>query len=79
MATVGAFEARTHLSRLLRRVQRGERITITKHGKPVAMLVPVNAEKVSDPGEIIEEIRKFRKNIFRSGLSLREMIEEGRS
>ncbi len=79
MATVGAFEAKTNLSRLLRRVQKGERITITKHGKPVAMLVPVNAEKVSERGKIIEEIRKFRKNIFRSGLSLREMIEEGRS
>ncbi len=36
MDTVGAFEAKTHLSDLLDRVERGERFTITRHGKPVA-------------------------------------------
>lgn len=39
--TVGAFEAKTHLSALLQRVEAGEQITITKHGRPVARLVPV--------------------------------------
>jgi prevent-host-death family protein len=41
MDSVGAFEAKTHLSDLLDRVSRGEKITITRHGVPVAMLVPV--------------------------------------
>jgi len=36
----GAFEAKTHLSALLARVEAGETITITKHGRPVARLVP---------------------------------------
>jgi prevent-host-death family protein len=40
-STVGAFEARIRLSALLRRVQAGEQITITKHGRAVARLVPV--------------------------------------
>jgi len=40
MATVGSYQAKTHLPRLLGRVARGERITITRHGTPVAMLVP---------------------------------------
>ena len=79
MATVGSFEAKTHLPNLIRRVEKGERITITKHGKPVAMLVPVNAEKTTDPKEVTEEIRKFRKRHLLDGLSIREMIEEGRS
>jgi prevent-host-death family protein len=39
--TVGAFEAKTHLSALLDRVERGEEVTITRRGLPVAKLVPV--------------------------------------
>ena len=42
MITVGAFAAKTHLSALLDRVARGEEVTITKHGKPVAKLVPLD-------------------------------------
>ena len=40
--TVNIHEAKTHLSRLLRRVQAGERIIIANAGKPVAELGPVN-------------------------------------
>lgn len=43
---IGAFKAKTHLSELLERVRRGERITITKHGTPVAVLVPPEAEVI---------------------------------
>ncbi|MBV9342272.1 MAG: type II toxin-antitoxin system prevent-host-death family antitoxin [Acidobacteria bacterium] len=44
--TVGAYEAKTHLSKLLEKVEAGEEITITKHGVPVGKLVPVE-EKAS--------------------------------
>jgi prevent-host-death family protein len=40
MDEVGAFEAKTHLPKLLDRVERGESVTITRHGRPVAQLVP---------------------------------------
>ena len=43
--TVGAFEAKTHLSRLLREAARGKRILITQRGKPVAALGPPHREK----------------------------------
>lgn len=43
MHTVGSYEAKTHLLQLLERVERGETITITRHGKPVARLVPAVA------------------------------------
>lgn len=43
--TVGAFEAKTHLSRLLREAEQGKRIMITQRGKPVAVLVPPHREK----------------------------------
>jgi prevent-host-death family protein len=40
ISTVAAFEAKTHFSSLLERVSRGEEINITRHGKPIARLVP---------------------------------------
>ncbi len=45
METIGAFEAKTHLGELLDRVERGESVTITRHGKPVAQLVPTPPPK----------------------------------
>ena len=41
MDQIGAYEAKTHLPQLLDRVARGESLTITRHGRPVAHLVPV--------------------------------------
>lgn len=40
MQEIGAFEAKNTLGALLDRVERGEEIVITRHGKPVARLVP---------------------------------------
>jgi prevent-host-death family protein len=79
MASVGAFEAKTHLSELLDRVARGERITITRHGVPVAILVPVEQkENKLTHQEIVEGMRALRKIVKPSKLSVREMIAEGR-
>ena len=77
MATVGAFEAKTHLPQLLERVSRGERITITRHGRPVAMLVPPPAEK-ADVEETVRRLLEFGKGRSLGGLTIREMAEEGR-
>lgn len=78
MGSVGSYEAKTHLSALLDRVARGESITITRHGAPVAVLAPVGAEPKADPATVIEQIRRFRKNRRLRGLSVRDMIEQGR-
>ena len=45
MEMIGAYEAKTHLPQLLDRVARGERLTITRHGKPVAQLIPVITDR----------------------------------
>jgi prevent-host-death family protein len=47
MAEIGAYEAKTHLPKLLERVQKGERFVITKHGRPVAELRPLRARGLS--------------------------------
>ena len=44
MDTVGAFEAKTHLAALPERVEHGETFTVTRHGKPVAKLVPADED-----------------------------------
>ena len=78
MKTVGAYEAKTHLPKLLERVLKGERITITKHGIPVALLQPPDPEKAVDIKSVIAELRTLRDKHSLDGLSIREMIEEGR-
>lgn len=42
MESVGLFEAKTHLSELIARAERGEEVIITRHNKPVAKLVPIS-------------------------------------
>ena len=79
MALVGAFEAKTHLAELLDRVSRGEKITITRHGIPAAMLVPVDETRTRmTHKDIVEGMRKLRKRIKPGKMSVRELVEEGR-
>ena len=78
MDTVGDNEAKIHLDELLDRVARGEKITITRHGVPVAVLLPADVSKKIPASEVIDRIKKFRKHQQLEGLSIREMIEEGR-
>jgi len=78
METVGAYKAKTHLAELLERVRRGERITITKHGVPVAVLQPPDLHPREDPATVVRELRAFRRLHPLDGVSIREMLEEGR-
>ena len=78
METVGAYEAKTHLTQLLERVAKGERITITKHGVPVATLQPADSAKKKSVREIIDQLKRFRRGLRLDGPSIRELIEEGR-
>ena len=78
METVGAFEAKTHLDELLDRVERGESVTITRDGKPVAELVPAAAPQKCDRAEVIRELLDFGKGRKVEGMSIRKMIQEGR-
>lgn len=79
MSRIGAFEAKTHLSRLLRRVQAGERFVITRHDRPVAELIPFRTREAPGIREAIADLKDFRRTHGLDGLSVREMIEEGRS
>ena len=78
METVAAYEAKIHLPRLLDKVARGESVMITKHGVPVAMLVPVPSAQQRSVREAIEAIEEIRKDNSLDGLTIRQMVEEGR-
>lgn len=77
--TVGAYAAKTHLSDLLERVQAGEEITITRHGAPVAKLVPVKREvKPEERVAAIDRIQKLASGLSLGGLKVKDLIREGR-
>ena len=77
--TVGAYEAKTHLSELLEKVEAGEEITITKHGAPVAKLVPVKKEvRPEERVAAIDRIQKLATGLSLGGLKVKHLIREGR-
>ncbi len=78
MRAVGAYEAKTHLPRLLDEVAAGDSITITKHGVPVAVLVPVHPRTGPTVAEAIVELRAIRARSPLDGLTMRELIDDGR-
>lgn len=67
MQSVGAFEAKTHLSQLLDRVEAGEEIVITRRGKPVARLVTVDDSSVSRRAEAFRRIAEMRDKLRSEG------------
>ena len=77
--TVGAFEAKTHLSSLLQRVESGEVVTITKHGRPVARLVPIETDfSVRDWRSFCEKVDEDLVSLS-PGSSIKDDIEVGRA
>jgi prevent-host-death family protein len=72
MVTVSAYEAKTHLPRLIREVERGETVIITRHGKPVAKLAPVDDQRRAEVSEAIERIKALRRRLPR--IPLEELL-----
>ena len=78
MKRLGAYEAKTNLSRLLNEVERGASFAITKHGRTVAHLVPPASAGEISVDDAITGLRRFRDAHPLKGLSVRKLIEEGR-
>jgi prevent-host-death family protein len=79
METIGLFEAKTHLSELVARAERGEEVVITRHNKPVAKLVPVAAadQDAQARREAVDELLRTSRG-RRLGLDWRTLRDEGR-
>ncbi len=78
MKAVGAFEAQTHFARLLERVAKGEQIVITRHGTPVARLVPFAKPDGERTRRAISRLKAARKGCRLDGLSWQELRDAGR-
>jgi prevent-host-death family protein len=77
MPEIGAYEAKTHLPQLLKRIQQGEQFVITKHGRPVAELVPVSRSNPDAIQHTITKIRSFRETLRKRGVHITR-ITQGR-
>lgn len=78
MITVGAFEAKTHLSALLERVSQGEEVVITRHGNAIARLVPAALADRSRVDQAIAKLKALRAGCTLGGLSWKELRDQGR-
>lgn len=79
MIEIGAYEAKTKLPELLRRIEHGERFKITRNGHPIAQLGPIEVGSLTSRADVIDELKAFSQG-QRLGpdLTLRQLIDEGR-
>ena len=78
MITVGAFEAKTHLSALLKKVGEGKEVLITRRGVPVARLVPAGEADRRDVADAIRELRSMREGVTLGDLDWKDLRDAGR-
>lgn len=78
MSEVAAYEAKTHFSALLDRVADGERITITRHGQPVAVLAPATAQPALTRADALVAARTLRAAVRATAAEVCEWTQEGR-
>ena len=71
---VSAYDAKTHLPKLLERAQRGERFVITRHGKPVALLVPIGPSEDVSVLRAMEQVRTIRSRLASREISTASIL-----
>ena len=76
MSEIGAYEAKTHLPKLLERVEKGERFVITRHGRAVAELGPVGKLDEKSIRRAIGDLRSFRDELARRGVGMRDLLRK---
>ena len=78
MLEVALFEAKNKLSGLLDEVATGKQVTITRHGKAVARLVPAYDFDRAKAKQAAKTLLEVRKGVTLGGLSIKELVNEGR-
>jgi len=77
MSEIGAYEAKTHLPKLLKRVEKGEHFVITRHGRAVAELTPVGKLDEKSIRRAVGDLRSFRDELARRGVRMRDLLRKG--
>jgi prevent-host-death family protein len=79
MREIGAFEAKNKLAELLDLAEKGEEIIITRHGKQVARLGPIHKRFDREAArQAVADIKEMSQGVKLDGLTVRELIDEGR-
>lgn len=78
MIEVGSFDAKTHLYSLIDQVLGGEEFLITRRGRPVARLVPIEKDQRTEVEDAIRTIRRIRSGATLDGLNWKDLRDEGR-
>ncbi|MFL5244682.1 MAG: type II toxin-antitoxin system Phd/YefM family antitoxin [Gemmataceae bacterium] len=81
MTAIGVYDAKTQLPKLLERVRRGERFVITKHGRPVAELIPAQNAEGPDVNQVIQQMQEWQERdgpTLGPDLTIKELREQGR-
>ncbi len=81
--SVGAYEAKAKLSELLDKVEHGEQVVITRHGKPIARLVPEGGHDIAKAMAAVEGLLAIGRELAAQGVrvtqdDIRAMRDEGR-
>lgn len=76
MKIVGVYEAKTNFTELIREVQTGQTVTVTKHGHPIAKISAI--DEVQPVEDLIAQLQTLRVSIRLNGLSVQTLREEGR-
>ncbi|HMS44669.1 MAG TPA: type II toxin-antitoxin system prevent-host-death family antitoxin [Alphaproteobacteria bacterium] len=78
MRTIGAFEAKTHLSEILERAAQGEETLVTRRGIPIAKIIPFNKSQNLTKENTILRLKNLRKNLQLRNFSWKELRDQGR-
>jgi prevent-host-death family protein len=78
MQTIGAFEAKTHFSALLEKIEKGEQVIITKHSRPVAKLVPITTVDRNAIKQTIQRLKEFGSQHTLGDVDWKTLRDEGR-
>lgn len=78
MERIGIYDARSKLSELIERVQSGEEVVLTRHGQPVARLVPEKRRRKGSGAAAVARIRALARRLNIRDVDVRKLIEEGR-
>jgi len=74
---VSAYDAKTHLPRLLERAEHGERFVITRHGKPVAQLIPFEGGDAESVYKAMDTVASIRARLAKKGVTLSDVLQDG--
>jgi prevent-host-death family protein len=78
MLVVGTLEAKTHFSSLLAQVERGQEVTITRHGRPIARLLPAGRASHQQIEGAVAGLKAFRRGRRLGAGTVKDLIDDGR-